>query len=240
MIEIPGVARPRPASHGRSGPCTGVFKTASEVSVQTVAHRVLSVECTGLWIDILVKNLLLGDADTGCRPHVGNVEVFPAVIVKIKPRNTHAGADVLHTGLAGYIGEGAVAIVPIKVFASEIVNHVEVWPEIAVIVTPTATETEAGVVLIEAGLPCDIAKGSVPIVAHHEIGRTILCLVIRHGVAVLIRALVIGVKAEIDVQPSVAVVIRNGGAGEGALGRISKLESIRLEAEFSASLIEKE
>src|SRR5229473_8639091 len=147
---------------------------------------------------------------------------------------------VLHTGLAGYIGEGAVAIVPIKVFASEIVDHIEVWPEIAVVVPPAATETEAGVVLIESGLFRDIAKGSVPVVAHHEIRRTILSVVIRHGVAVLIRALVIGVKAKIDVQPSVAVIIRNGGTGEGALGRIGKLESIRLEAEFSAPLIEKE
>ena len=86
----------------------------------------------------------------------------------------------------------------------------------------------------------NVAKGAIAIIAQHEIGRAVLSSVIRRGIFVLIRALVITVKAKIDIEPAVAVVVGGCRAGEGSLGRVGELKRVGLEAEFAATLIQKQ
>src|SRR5271156_1720143 len=109
-----------------------------------------------------------------------------------------------------------------------------------VVVAPAATKAIARVVLVEARLRSDIAKRSVAIVAHHEIRRTVLGRVIRSRVFVLIRALVIDVEAEINVEPAVAVIVGGRRAREGSLRRNRELKRIRLEAELAAAMIQEQ
>jgi len=54
---------------------------------------------------------------------------------------------------------------------------------------------------------------------------------------VLTSALIVGVQAKVNVEPSVAVVIRGGRAGEGSLGRICKAECIGLLTKLAATLV---
>src|SRR5208283_5512834 len=126
-----------------------------------------------------------------------------AVIVKISPSTTHPSADILDAGLLGHVGKGAVAIIAIEVFASEIVHDIQVGPMVTVVIAPGAAETEACIVLIQARLPGYVVKCSVAVVAKQEIRRTILRVEIRHRIAVLIRSLIVGIKTEIDVQPAI-------------------------------------
>src|ERR1700741_1404496 len=100
MIEIPGVARPGPPPHGRSRAYPDILKTIAEVFVQTVAHGVLPVEGARLLVEVLLKISLFRDANAGGRPHVGDVKLLPAIIVKIQPGNAHAGAYILHASFA--------------------------------------------------------------------------------------------------------------------------------------------
>src|SRR5271169_1302669 len=185
------------------------------------------VKGTGFLPGILLKNILLGDANAGSRPHIGNVEVFMPVIVKIEPRDAHPRANIFDAGLPGHVGEGPITIVPIKVFSPKIIHDIEVWPVIAIVIAPTATEAEAGVVLIQARLLRDVAKSLVAVIAHHEVWRTIFCVKIGCGITILIGALVIGVYAEIDVQPTVAVIVGNRSPGKCASWRRGELESVR-------------
>src|SRR5258708_32404284 len=102
------------------------------------------------------------------------------------PGGAHAGAPIFDAGLLRDIAKGAVAVVAVKIFAAEIVDHVQVRPRLAglaAVVAPTATKTEAGVVLIQTGWFGDVAKSSVTIVAQQEIGRTGLRVVVRHRIA---------------------------------------------------------
>src|SRR5260370_28232829 len=179
-------------------------------------------------------------ASAGRPPHIGSVKFFASVTIEIEPRNAHSGAHIFDAGLLRDIAKGAVAVVAIKIFAAEIVDHVQVRPRLAglaAVVAPAATKTEAGVVLIQTGLFGDVAKGSITIVAQQEIGRTVLRVVVRHRIAILVVALVISVEAEINVQPAVAIIVGNGRAGKSSLRRSCELEGVRLQTEFSQSLV---
>ena len=63
---------------------------------------------------------------------------------------------------------------------------------------------------------------------------------IRRGIFVLPRALVIGVQAEVNVEPSIAVVVGNGRAGERSLRRVRELERVRLLPKLAAAFIQKQ
>ena len=53
-------------------------------------------------------------------------------------------------------------------------------------------------------------------------------------------ALVVRVEAEINVEPAVAIVVRNGRAGEGSLRRIRELKRVGLLAKLAAAFIQKQ
>ena len=107
-------------------------------------------------------------------------------------------------------------------------------------VAPAATKAVAGIVLVEAGLRRNIAKGSVAIVAQHEIGRTIFGGVIRRGIFILIGALIIDVKAEINIQPAIAIVVGGRRASESSLRRVGELKRVGLEAKLAAALVQEQ
>src|SRR4029077_103052 len=105
VIEIPSVAGPRPAADGGPGFGACICESSSQVLKKAVAHGVFSIKCADGFIIVVVKIVLGGDANSRCGPHIGNVKVFTAIIVKIQPGNAHAGAYVLDAGLLGDIGE---------------------------------------------------------------------------------------------------------------------------------------
>src|SRR5260370_14495691 len=110
---------------------------------------------------------------------------------------------------------------------------------VAVVVAPPAAKTVAGIVFVEARLHSDIAEGPVPVVAHHEVRRTILSTMVRRRVFVLVRTLVIEVEAEIDIQPAIAIAVSHGGPRESPLRRGGELKCVGLWAELAATFIQK-
>ena len=199
-----------------------------------------AIERASFWPRVLLEDLLCGDALAGGGPHVGDVEIVDAVVVVIEPADTHPRADIFRASPGRDVGERSVAIVAIQIFSPEIVHDVEVRPAVAVEVAPTAAEAITRVVLVETRLLGNVAKRTVAVVAQHEIGRPVLGRVIRTWIFVLIRALVIGVKAEINIEPAIAIVIGGRRACESSLWRIRELKGIRLEAKFAPALVEEQ
>ena len=67
---------------------------------------------------------MLGNAIPGSGPHVRNVEILFAVIVVVQPANAHARANIFDARLRSDIGEGAIAVVAVEIFAAEIIHHI--------------------------------------------------------------------------------------------------------------------
>ncbi len=93
---------------------------------------------------------------------------------------------------------------------------------------------------METRFRCHIAERAVAAVAHQEVGRTILRIVIGRGIPVLACALVEGVEAEIDVEPSIAIVVSDGRPSEGSLRRVGKVKCVWPFPEFATALIDKQ
>ena len=161
-------------------------------------------------------------------------------MIVVKPADAHACADILDPGLRGNVSESPVAIVAIKILPAKVIDHVKIGPAIAVEVAPPATKAVARVVPVETRLGSHVAKRAVPVVAHHEIRRAVLGVIIRRRILVLVGALVIDVEAKVDIQPAVAVIIGNRGSCKCSLRRRSELKRVRLLAELSAALVQEQ
>ena len=189
---------------------------------------------------VFLEDILHRNALARRRPHVRYVEVFRAIIVVVEPADTHARADVFHLGSRGDVSKSSVAVVAIKIFPPEIIYHVKIGPAIAVEIGPAASKAVARVVLVETGLGSYIAKCAVAVVAHHEVRRPVVGVIIRRRILILVRALVIDVEAEVDIEPAVAVVIGHRCAGKRSLRRRSELKRIRLLAKLAAAFIQEQ
>src|SRR5207248_10596645 len=122
----------------------------------------------------------------------------------------------------------------------EVVHDVKVGPTVTVVISPTTAETVARVVPVEPGLGGPISKRAIAVIPHQEIRRTVFCVVVRQWVSILASALIVGIEAKIDVEPSVAIVVRDRGPGEGSLWRGSELKRIRLVPELAAAIVHKQ
>src|SRR6267143_73764 len=188
---------------------------------------------------ILLEDFLRRDTLPGRGPHVSDVKILMAVIVIIEPADTHPRTHIFNSGFRSDIGESSVAVVAVEVLPSEVVHDIKIGPSVPVVIAPPAAKTVARVVLVKARLRGNVAEGSVPIVAHHEVRRTVLRVMVRRGVFVLVRALVIEVEAEVDVQPAVAVIVAQSRAREGPLRSGGKLKRLSLLAELATTFIQK-
>ena len=128
----------------------------------------------------------------------------------------------------------------VKVLPSEIVHHVEIGPAILVVVAPTTAETVSRVVLGKAGLRRHVAKGAIALIAHQEIRRAVVRIVIRSWKFVLPSSLIVGVQTEVDIEPAVAIIIGDGRAGKCALRWSGELKSIFPLSELSLAIIDEE
>src|SRR5579872_119812 len=199
----------------------------------------LLVERTNFWIGIGLERVEHRDANTGGSPHIRDVEILDTISVVVEPTHTHPCSNVFYPLLRSDISEGSIAVVAVEIFASEVVDHVEVGPAVVVEVAPSAAETVTRVVFVEARRGGHIAEGSVAIVAHHEIGRAVLGIVIGRRIFVLAGALIVRVEREIDIQPSIAVIVSNGCSSKRSLRRSSELKSVWLLLEFAVTQIQK-
>ena len=138
------------------------------------------------------------------------------------------------------VSEGSVAVVAVEILAAEVVHYVEIRPAVAVVVAPPAAETVARVVLVQARFRGYVAEGSITLVPHHEVGRAIFGIVIGKRIFVLVCSLVIGVETKINIQPAIAVVVGNGGAGESPLRGIGELERAGLLSKLSVAFIQEQ
>src|SRR5208283_3685554 len=243
MIEIPGVARPSPTPDPDAGCARRVLESSAvsqRISEQSIAHSMLVIECTRLRGRVLLEDVLHRDAFARRCPHIRHVEVFRSVIVVVKTADAHPRADIFHSCLPCNVDKSSIAIVAVKILSAEIVYHVKVGPAIPVEVAPPASKAVARVVLVEPRLGSHVAERAVPLVAHHEIGRPVVGVIIRRRILVLVGALVVDVEAEVDIQPAVAVIIGNRRSRKGALWRGSELKRIRLLAKLAAALVQEQ
>ena len=189
---------------------------------------------------VFLEDFLHRDALAGRGPHVADVEILRAVVVVVEPGNAHSRANVFDRRLRGNIGERSVAMVAVEILPAKIVDHVEIGPAIAVVIAPPAAKAVTRVVLVQARLCGDIAERAVALVAHQKVRRPVFGIVIGRRIFVLPGALVVGVQAEVNVEPSVAIVVRRGRAGEGSLGRIREPERVGLLAKLAAAFIQEQ
>src|SRR5207249_2591233 len=101
------------------------------------------------------------------------------------------------------------------VLAAEIIYHIKVGPSVLVVIAPSTAETVSHIVSIQSRLCSNVAESPIPVVAHHEIGRTVFGVIIRRGILILVSALVIKIEAKINVQPAVAVIVGDGRTRKG-------------------------
>src|ERR1700722_16509049 len=186
---------------------------------------------------ILPEYVLRGNAFASSGPHVSHVKILGTVIVIIEPGNSHTGADVFNSCLRSNISESPIAVISVEILAAEIVRDIEVGPAVAVVITPSTAKTVTRVVLVEARFRSHIAERAVSVIPHHEIGRGVLG-VIGNRILVFIRFLVIDVKAKINVQPSIAVVVGGRCPRKGSLRSIVELKRIGLLTKLTAPLIQ--
>ena len=151
MIEIPGIARPRPSPHLHTSLIAPIFKrlVATGVSKKRIPHAVFLIKSSKAGGSFLLKIVLHGNTPARGSPHVCNVEIFPAVVVVVEPADAHAGADVLDPSLHSDIRKSSVSIVAIKILSAKVVDHVEIGPAVAIVVSPCATKAVTRVVLVE-------------------------------------------------------------------------------------------
>ena len=72
------------------------------------------------------------------------------------------------------------------------------------------------------------------------IGRTIAGIVIGDWIVILVEAEVVHIRAEVNIEASIAIVVGYGGVREGSLRRTCKPEGIALDGEGAVALIEEE
>src|SRR5438094_9717286 len=95
----------------------------AQILVERVASRMLLIERANVRSFVFVKPSLAGNSLPGSGPHVGNVDVLMAVIVEIRPRCAHAGADVVGASFFGDRGERSVALVTVEIATAKVVCH---------------------------------------------------------------------------------------------------------------------
>src|SRR5207247_5151085 len=239
VVEVPGIARPRPPAGFDSRAGALVFKLSRAlIAEKGVAPGVLAEERADALGRVLHEQLLHSDALAGGRPHVRDVQVLVPIVVVVEPADAHAGAEIFNPGFPGNVGESAVTVVAIEVFPSKIVGHVEVGPAVVVVVCPSAGKAEAIVVLVETRLGGHVGEGAVAVVVEQEIRRAVLGVVIRRRISVAVESAVIAVKAKVDVEPAVAVVVGEGAPGKGSLRFLGELEGLRFQAQLTVPLVQ--
>ncbi len=146
------------------------------------------------------------------RQHVEHVDVGPAVVVDVRGVEPHRReADGRHLRLER-LGERSVAIVDVEVIPlEEVVRDVDVRPAVAIQVAHGHTQTEGDFAAEDAGLLAHIEKAPVDIAI-----QLVPAERVAHGADVAQPEAADGprrVVHEVQVQPSVAVVIEERGVG---------------------------
>ncbi len=138
---------------------------------------------------------------------VADKQIQPSVVVVVEPHRARGPSGSRDAGLFRNVSEGSVAVVVIQ-NASSILGHVQIGKAVAVIVAHGDTlPVAAG---RDAGLLRDVGEGSISIVAIERVAQR------RIGIVEVTLAAV----DEIDVHPSVIVVIEKGAACPGGFRQV--------------------
>src|ERR1700686_2077217 len=161
VVEIPRVAGPRPAAHRGSRARSSIRETPSPgILKQGITHGVFPIKAANFAARLFLEIVLLRNAQSRRRPHIRNIQVLPAIIVKIRPATAHASAHILNASCLRDIGKCSIAIAAIEIFASKIVDHIQIGPLVTVVVAPRTTKTETRVVLIETRWVRNVTQGA--------------------------------------------------------------------------------
>lgn len=226
VVEVGEGGAPGPAGHG--GFCLdgdvgeAAFSVGGEEGV-AASHAAEGGAGFFVAIEFFEETPLSSDAVAGAGEHVGDVEVHPAVAVKVAPVGGHAGGGVFDAKLGGDVDEegelagGLGTAILVEAVSAEVVGDVEVEVAVLVVVFPGGGEGEAGVVLVEAGLGGDVFEGPVALVLPEDIGAAVVGVVEGDGFAEGSGASFgVGgiVAADVDIEEAVLIEV-GGGDGEG-------------------------
>src|SRR4051794_34403610 len=189
---------------------------------------------------VLVKQAFVRNSQPRGRPHVSDVNVLMSIVVHIKPACAHSCTDILNIGLTRNCFERSISVVAIKITASEIVCHVQVWPSIGVQVAPGTGKTVAVIVDVQSCFIGSVVKGRITSVMKQEVRRAIACVEVGSGIMILIETDVVVVNAEVNIKMSVPIVIGNRSLRETPLRGARKLKGIAFDGILSHPLIKEE
>src|SRR5579859_109259 len=157
-----------------------------------------------------MKQLIFRNTLARRGPHIGYIDVLLAAVCCIKPARAHSSTDVVCPRLFGDRRKSPVSIVAVEIAAAEVVRNIEIRPAVAIDVAPGASEAVTIILGTEAAGFCEIYKRAIALVVKEEVRRAVARVEIRRRVVILVEPEIIGIKAEIDVEFSVAVVVGNG------------------------------
>ncbi len=78
------------------------------------------------------------------------------------------------------------------------------------------------------------------VVVKEAVRRAVAGVVVGNWVVILVEAEIVHIEAEVDIQAAVAVVVGNGGVGEGSLGRAREAEGVAPKRESAIALVDEE
>src|SRR4029078_12313686 len=104
-------------------------------------------------------------------------------------------------------------------------------------VIPATAESVSRVFLIQSALGCDFFERAITVVTHQEVLGDSLSVIVRTPAFAQYRALIEEVETEVDIEPTIAVVVGDCRAGECPLRRFGKLECVRYSPEAVISFV---
>src|SRR6185369_11040668 len=176
----------------------------------------------GLVADFVEKALAVILPDVVRGPlKIGDVQIEPAVVIEISQRDAHGRhGDALsgkgHAAVQSDFPEGAVVLVVVEVSAEPVVGDEQVGPTIVVVVAGAYGKIFA-FGLVDFGLDTNVGEGPVAVIVIERV-RTAAIRTGRatalHSAQVAIAPVAhVNVTADVKIEASVTVIIKEGGAG---------------------------
>jgi len=172
-----------------------------------------------------VKVRLSKRSHAGRNPHACGVDILVSVVVEVQPACAHAGSGLIHPCFFRNRSECPVAIAAVEIVTAKVVHHVQVRPAVRVEVAPGTGEAVTIVVDIQAGSFRPVLKDAVAFIVEQKVWRSIARVKIGDGIVILVQAEIVGVEAEINVEPSIAIVVGDGGVRECPWGGCANLKA---------------
>src|SRR5207237_7954296 len=128
------------------------------------------------------------------------------------------------------------------VLAAEVVRDEKTGPAVLIVIAPHRRKTEAIVILVETDLIGDLYEPAVAVISKEHVGRSVQRIMVRRWRTgfVLAHADVIAVRAQIQIQEAVTVVVGHRRRRQRSLQRLLEMEGVGIASEAPLAVIQEQ